>query len=133
MKLPAEDILEIQSLVAEISYMVDERNWDDLPRLYTEDGVFDASLAGYPAAQGQADLRRHMEAANHPLAHYVTNTVVRPVDADSAEVVSMVLGAWQDGEFSGGATYRDSVVRTPDGWRMKRRVVVPAAGYVPRL
>lgn len=127
MILPAEDILAIQHLVAEISYMVDERNWDDLPRLYTDDGVFDASDVGYPPASGQADLRRHMESANHPLAHHVTNTIVRPIDAGSAAVVSMIIGVWQDGTFAGGATYRDLVVRTPEGWRMKRRAVVVGA------
>lgn len=123
MKLPAEDILEIQQLVASISYMVDERRWDDLPVLYTEDGVFDASDVGYPAVEGQAALRQHMETANHPLAHYTTNTIVRPIDHDNAEAVSMVIGAWQDGTMSGGANYRDHVVRTAQGWRMKRRIV----------
>lgn len=133
MRLPPEDLFEIHDLIAEISYMVDERRWDDLPRLYTEDGVFDASLAGYPAAEGQETLRRHMETANHPLSHYTTNTVVKPIDADSANVVSMIIGAWQDGTISAGATYRDLVVRTAQGWKMKRRTVVPGADYVPRL
>jgi hypothetical protein len=125
MRLPPEDMLAIQELVSEISYMVDERRWDDLPRLYTADGVFDASKLGYPAVEGQAALLRHMESANHPLAHYATNTVIRPIDAGSANVVSMIIGAWQNGDFSGGATYRDLVVHTPEGWRMKRRIVVP--------
>jgi len=131
MKLHPEDLFEIHNLVAEISYMVDEHRWDDLPRLYAEDGVFDASLVGYPVVEGQAALRRHMETANHPLAHYTTNTVVKPIDADSANVVSMIIGAWQNGDFSAGATYRDHVVRTPQGWRMKRRTVMRGPDPLP--
>lgn len=133
MDLPIQDLFAIQQLISEVTYMVDERRWDDLPRLYTEDGVFDASQAGYAAAEGQEALRRHMESANHPLAHYTTNTVIRPIDSDSANVVSMIIGAWQNGDISAGATYRDHVVRTEQGWKMKRRTVVPGPDYIPRL
>lgn len=133
MRLSADDILDIQQLVSEISFMVDERNWDDLERLYTDDGIFDASLAGYPSVEGQAALRKHMEAANHPLSHYTTNPVVKPIDNDSANVVSMIIGAWQDGTFTAGATYRDRVVRTDKGWQMKCRKVIPGPDYTPRL
>ncbi|MDR7156451.1 hypothetical protein J2W40_003295 [Sphingobium xenophagum] len=133
MRLSAEDIFDIQQLVSEITYMVDERNWDDLERLYTEDGIFDASLVGYASIEGQAALRKHMKSANHPLAHYTTNTVVRPIDANSANVVSMIIGAWQDGTMTAGATYRDHVVRTSKGWQMKCRQVVPGPDYTPRL
>lgn len=130
--LTAEDILAIHHLVAEYSHVVDGRRWDELDAIFTEDGVFDASSAGYPAVAGLAALRRHMETANHPAAHYITNTVVRAVDRDTADAASMIIAPWADGEVSYGGTYHDRIVRTPAGWRIKVKRVVAGQGYEPR-
>lgn len=130
--LKAEDTLAIHQLIAECSHMVDNRRWDELPLIYTEDGVFDASTAGYPPVEGQAALLRHMESANHPTAHYTTNTVVRPIDDDRVKAVSMIIAPWPNGDISTGGTYHDDIVRTADGWRIKVRTVIAANDYVPR-
>lgn len=130
--LSAEDHIAIQQLIATCSHMVDNRRWEELPLIYTDDGIFDATTAGYPAVEGQAALLRHMESANHPVAHYTTNTVLHSVDADAVTAVSMIIAPWPNGEISTGGTYHDHVVRTPDGWRIKVRKVVAAKGYVPR-
>lgn len=130
--LASDDILAIHHLIAEYSHVIDGRRWDELPDIFTEDGVFDAAAAGYVAVKGQTALRAHMETANHPMAHYVTNTVVRPVDRDTAEAVSMIIAPWPDGDVSFGGTYHDRIVRTASGWRIQTRTVIPGKGYEPR-
>jgi 3-phenylpropionate/cinnamic acid dioxygenase small subunit len=122
--LAADDILAIHQLIAEYSHVVDGRRWDDLPKIFTADGIFDAASAGYPLVQGLENLRRHMETATHPVAHYVTNIVVKPVDDNLVETAGMIIAPWPDGQTSTGGVYRDVIVRTPEGWRLKRRTVI---------
>jgi hypothetical protein len=57
----------------------------------------------------------------HPVAHHATNVVVTPgPDPDTASVISKGLGVGRNGRV-GSVTYRDTVRRTPDGWRIAAR------------
>ncbi len=61
----------------------------------------------------------------NPVGHHVTNVVVTPDGADAAAVRSKGIGVLADGR-AGSVTYEDRVVRTPSGWRIGSRRVVPA-------
>ena len=118
------DRLAIHELVAEYSHVVDDKRWDDLGLVFSEDGVFDATDRGYPLAEGMDRLRAHMKTAHHPLAHCVTNVVLTEIDADTVEVHSKLI-AVRVGGVATTSDYHDLVVRTPDGWRIRRKVTKP--------
>ncbi len=119
-----EDTLAVHALIAEYSHIIDGREWDELPRLFTNDGIFDASSVGYPPVEGMAALRKHMETADHPITHMVTNIVLKDIDADTMTAACLVLTPTAEGLMAPG-DYRDIIVRTNDGWRFKKRVVLP--------
>lgn len=54
--------------------------------------------------------------------HHTTNTVVHVVDEDTLRVWSKYLVVRGDGT-AGSGDYQDTVVRTPDGWRISDRQV----------
>jgi len=127
------DRLAIHEVVAQYSHMVDDKRWDDLGLVFSDDGVFDATDRGYPLAQGMTQLRAHMETAQHPLAHCITNVVLREIDADTVEAHSKMI-AVRVGGVATTSDYYDLVVRTPDGWRIRRKGAKPPLdpGRLPR-
>ena len=118
-----EDTLAIHELITKYSHVVDGRAWADLDALFTKDGIFDASSVGYPVVEGMLALRHHMETADHPIAHIVTNIVLRDIDRDTVAAASMVLTPTQDGLMAPG-DYRDIIVRTAVGWRFRKRAAI---------
>lgn len=74
-----------------------------------------------PAAVAEAG--RALGDAN-PLAHHVTNVVVVHLDGDRARAISKGLGITADGAI-GSTLYQDKLTRTPAGWRIARRRVLP--------
>jgi hypothetical protein len=118
------DRLAIHELVANYSHVVDDKRWDDLDLVFSEDGVFDATDRGYALVQGLAHLRTHMETARHPIAHCITNVVLREIDSDTVESHSKMV-AVRTGGVTSTSDYYDLCVRTPDGWRIRRKVAKP--------
>jgi 3-phenylpropionate/cinnamic acid dioxygenase small subunit len=120
------DLVAIQQLYALYGHVLDDRNWDRLPDVFTADCVFDATALGVPLMEGLAaiaDSTEHSPMA--PLAHHVTNVYVAEVAADQARVRAKALGIYSRGRaFSG--EYDDTLVRTAGGWRIHRRVNRPA-------
>jgi SnoaL-like domain len=62
----------------------------------------------------------------NPLGHHVTNIVITEESETEVVAHSKGLGVNSDGT-SGTVTYEDTVVRTPDGWRITCRKVRAAA------
>ncbi len=112
------DRLDLHELAARYGDLIDERDWDGLDRVFTEDAVFDLADVDGPRLVGLDAIRRHMEGARHPHAHLIVNVYV---DAGPAvELRSRVLGIL-DGRRVGSGWYRDVVVRTDRGWRVQHR------------
>ncbi len=61
-----------------------------------------------------------MDGADHPLAHHITNIYVTEDDGEPV-LHSRVIGILHD-RRAGSGQYTDTVVRTPDGWRIQHRV-----------
>ncbi len=123
MNLSTEDRLAIHELLALYGHLIDQRRWDELDQVFTEDIVFDATSFGRPVTTSLGDLAREWAGnlAAHPLAHHATNIMVSQ-DADgTVRVLSKVLGVGRNGRVGSG-TYQDVVVRTPGGWRLAQRV-----------
>ena len=127
--MSTDDTLAIWALMARYGHVVDDADWERLTDVFTTDGVFDLDSVGRGVAAGIEQLRSCFGQLDHPLAHHTTNVVVEPTSATSARVRSKYLVVFGDGR-AGSGEYRDEVVVSPVGWRIKRRTVV--ARRVPR-
>jgi hypothetical protein len=125
------DKLEIHELLIRYAYALDNRSWDEWAKIFTSDAIIDFSHVGmqlYSPAQV-----REISSAGDPerlsSQHLTANAVIK-IQGDSATAyseaaVNIVMRSEQEGMAwlrRSGAYYRDQLVRTPDGWRIKLRV-----------
>jgi hypothetical protein len=124
------DVLAIHELLARYGHVVDERDWDSIPALFTADARYDMSDFGLGVLHGAVQIRElWTRSREHPLAHHATNLVVSQDPDGTVRVVSKGIGVGHRGRV-GSVTYRDVVQRTTDGWRIAERVGIlrrPAA------
>lgn len=127
--LPLQEIsdrLEIQDLLARYSAAIDGRRWDDLDRLFTEDAVIDYSEMG--GIRGSLAEQKEFLAATMPAFagfQHLTATSTFDIDGDSAHVRTICLNPMvvtdEQQVLLCGLWYRDVLVRTADGWRIRER------------
>jgi 3-phenylpropionate/cinnamic acid dioxygenase small subunit len=124
--MDVSDVVSIQQLYALYGHVMDDRDWSRLRELFTEDCVFDATAMGVPLMEGRDAIAHTTETSPMaPLAHHVTNVLVESVDGDRATVRAKAIGAYPQGRMFSGS-YVDSLVRENGGWRIRRRVNLPA-------
>jgi len=123
------DRLEIDELLVRYSHVVDRKAWDEFADLFTEDAVIDYTEMGGPRGGVGETLRFLQEAMPGFLSyqHLVGNTVL-DIDGDAATARTichnpMVLdrGEGRTHVFFCGLWYRDTLVRTARGWRIRER------------
>lgn len=125
----AEDHLAITQVLARYCHTCDDGAFDELVRLFTEEGSFEY---GGTVTVGRVDLAAYFAAVQTPERrgkHVVANTVV-DVDDDRARATSdWVFLTFVDGVLAPKLTgrYVDDLVRTDGRWLLARRVVVPLA------
>lgn len=123
------DRLEIQDLLVRYSHALDSRDWDALETVFTDDAVIDYTEMGGPRGTVK-ETRAFLESTMPMFAgfqHLLANTVLE-LDGDTARTRTMchnpMIFERADGErhvFFCGLWYRDTLVRTPDGWRIRDR------------
>jgi SnoaL-like domain len=120
--LETVDRVAIHELLALYGHLVDEKRWDELHLVFTEDATFDFTDFGNGTTSSLEDLITlwTSEAADHPLAHHASNVVITEGLGAAVEVLSKGIAVGTNGRVS-SITYRDVVVRTPFGWRMAAR------------
>ena len=124
MELSLEDRLQLHELPGRYGDAIDDRNWDNLRKIFTTDAVFDLTGVGSRPLNGIEDIVSFMEnEAAHPRTHMMTNIYVDPGPdgLDSAELRFRIVALIGGGK-TGTASYYDKVVKTPDGWRVQHRV-----------
>lgn len=121
MALDAQDLIEIQMMVALYGHILDERDWDALDQVFTEDIVYDATDFDLGVMRGiPAIVESWCEPFDgHPLGHYTTNVVVSEDEDGTVRVRSKHLGP-RPGSVT-LMTYHDVVRRTDAGWRLAER------------
>jgi 3-phenylpropionate/cinnamic acid dioxygenase small subunit len=126
MALSTEDRLAIHELLALHGHLMDERQFSRLHELFTEDVVYDVEAFGAGTVRGIERFRELViNAGEHnPIGHHVTNVIITEDEGGTARVWSKGIGVLADGK-TGSAVYNDVVVKTPQGWRLAHRVVVP--------
>jgi 3-phenylpropionate/cinnamic acid dioxygenase small subunit len=123
--ITVEDRMAIHELLGLYGHLIDQRRWDDLAEVFTDDIVFDATSFGQGVTTSYQALMDHWKSddAMHPLAHHVTNIVISEDPDGTVRVLSKAIGVGRKGRV-GSATYEDVVVKTPGGWRLSRRVAI---------
>ncbi len=119
----ADDILALQRLQALYGHVMDDRDWDALDQVFTDDASVDFRPFELPLMEGLDIIRRDFQWIRHPFGHHVTNMVI-DVDGDRATMRSKILAVLDDGSAITGQ-YLDEAVRTEDGWRITHRLGKP--------
>ncbi len=125
--ITAEDQLAIHDVIALHGHVADDREWDRLGDVFTEDAVLDLEDFGYGTLHGLAALRDLSRASQddkgQPAGHHVTNIIITGRDGESARARSKALAVMPDGT-SGTAEYEDTLRPGKHGWRISHRKVV---------
>jgi hypothetical protein len=122
------DRLEIQQLLVDYSTAIDNRRFDDLDDVFTEDAYIDYRAMGgidgrYPEVKAWlAEVLPNFPAYSHMLGNL---SITFSGDTAASRVICfnpMVLGGDQKQVLFCGLWYDDEFIRTPQGWRLTRRV-----------
>ncbi len=134
------DRLEIQQLLVDYSTAIDQRRFDDLDAVFTPEAYIDYRALGgidglYPEVKvWLAEVLPNFPAYSHmlgnlsikfsPTATGQPGETACPHTAKSRVICfnPMVLDADQKQVLFCGLWYDDEFIRTPDGWRLTRRV-----------
>ena len=119
--MTADDIAAIQKAVALYGHIIDDKRWDDLDLVFTEDAAYDVTCVGAGVYTGLPAIRAFLSGFEHPLGHFATNIVVDARADGGADVESKGITLRRDKSI-GMASYKDVAVRTDAGWRIAVRV-----------
>jgi len=120
MSLTLEDRLDLYEIPGRYGDAIDDRNWDNLRTIFTEDAVFDLTGVGSRRLVGIDEIVLFMEEeAQHPRTHMMTNVYANATD-DGAELRFRIVALLGQGK-TGTASYYDHVVKTAEGWRVAHR------------
>ena len=123
MALTVADRLELHELPGRYGDTIDDRAWERLSTIFTDDAVFDLTDLGAPRLDGLAEITRFMdEDAAHPRTHMMTNIYADEGEDGSVKLFFRIVALLGQGR-TGTASYYDDVVKTEDGWRVQHRVV----------
>ncbi len=124
------DRIEIQDLITDYSYAVDTHSWDDLDAIFTPDASLDFTATGgeagdLPAIKEWFDRVLNLFAGHQ---HLVATSKIT-IDGDTATARTLCHNPmWFQPDAAGeqavmfvGLWYHDTLVRTPDGWRISAR------------
>ncbi len=125
MTLTPSDSLAILQLVARADACATKRDADGYTALFTEDAVMDGDMG---TVQGQRALRatvaRVWAAEPDRTLHLTLNAVIDESDAEPAvDSVMLMVAAGPSPAVIGSARVRQTVRRSPGGWRISRRSI----------
>lgn len=119
------DIVEIHQIFALYGHLVDDRDWQRLSMVFTDNVTFDATDAGSKKVVNSLnELRAEFDNPKtmHPLAHHITNPYVWQDEDGTVRARTKIVGVLSEGRVGSGSYY-DTLVRTGQGWRVKTRLV----------
>jgi hypothetical protein len=134
------DRIEIEDLLQRYTAAIDAKDWDLLDTVFASDATLDYTSSGGPVGpypEVKAWLQRAL--ALFPMTHHMIGKSTISLDGDRAQCRSifynpMGMSVGDDGRFvadgsgSGqhvfvvGGFYNDTCARTPDGWRIVKKV-----------
>jgi hypothetical protein len=113
----ADDIVEIQQLLAKYAVTITQQDIDGLLEVFTPDGTYSAfgetyALERFPILVDAA-----------PKGLFLTGTALVDIDGDTASGTQPLCFIDQASHDMRIGYYRDTYVRTADGWRLKTRAM----------
>jgi hypothetical protein len=120
--LSGEDVLAIQSVIVKYGFLIDDREFDRLGEVFTEDAVVDYRPNGEGPFAGLAEIGRAMRTLQHPVQHMLVSHIIDSASDDEVVTRTKALVPLHNGAIADIA-YRDVLVRTPAGWRIKDKSV----------
>ncbi len=122
------DRFEIQQLMIDYSNAIDQKQFDDLDRVFTPDAYIDYRVTGgidgrFPEVK--AWLKEVLP--NFPAYYHMLGNFDVRIDGDNASSRTicfnpMVFNAEEKQILFVGIWYVDEFIRTAEGWRMSKRV-----------
>jgi hypothetical protein len=125
------DRSEITAVVVRYGWALDTKDWPLLDTCFTPDAYVDYSSNPGGRAGPYHEVRGWLEKvlSAFPVTQHLMSNIDVILDGDRARVRTMVTNpqgaATRDGPlhfFYIGGRYDDDFVRTPDGWKIARRV-----------
>lgn len=119
--LTAQDYVDIQQLYARYNFAIDSSDIEAYVALYTPDGSFNSFT-------GQDGLRTFMKnRTGGTRRHWNTNLVITPTPEGAKGAVYLMFldVGMKPPAVTGAGRYEDALVRTPRGWRFKKRQTFP--------
>ena len=121
-KLTGDDYIEIQQLYARYNNAIDSGDAEAYAATFVPDGVFN-TFNGHDALVGFIH-RWHDSMGGANLRHWNTNLTITPTpDGAGGSVYLLLVNVGvRPPTIQAAAKYEDQIVKTPDGWRFKKRV-----------
>ena len=120
--LTADDYFEIQQLYAQYNHSIDSGDAEGYAATFTPDGVFN-TFSGHDALVGFIHRwRETMNGGN--MRHWNSNLLIKgtPEGASGSVYLLLVNISLRPPVIATAAQYTDELVKTPEGWRFKKRV-----------
>ena len=140
-KLTAEDYVEIYRLYYRYNWAADARDGKTWSNLFTPDGVFEVVSSGKKDEGREALMQAPQKGLGTATAttalHFVTNVWVEPSPGGArggAYLLNVAPGEpGKPSTITSVAFYEDTLVKTPDGWRLKLRRAHSEGGLAPSI
>ena len=118
--LTSDDLVEIQQLYAKYNWALDSGDAQAYAATFTPDGVFNNNN-GHDAIVKFAE-GFHAGMGSH-VKHWNTNLLILPTPEGASGQVYLVLVDFgtKPASIVTSASYSDQLVKTPQGWRFKKR------------
>jgi hypothetical protein len=121
--LDAADRIALHELAALYGHLLDQRRWDNLDLVFTEDLVHEGLTHTTHSIAERVALWTSPEAINrHPIAHHITNPVVTENPDGTVRMICKGIMVRSD-RPPVSIFYEDIAVRTDQGWRIAHRKV----------
>ena len=121
------DELDIQRVITEYAWAIDNGDWALLKSVFTDDAHLDYSSAGGPAGpRNEILLWLEQSLSVVPAIQHLVSNFQIDLSEDRAKVRAMFWCAARlpgmDDLFSAGGYYNEDFVRTAAGWKIERLV-----------
>jgi hypothetical protein len=117
--LSTQDYIEIEQLYARYNNAIDSGNSEAWVATFTDDGVFNGS----GGREALMKVATNWITTRNNLRHWNTNLLITPTAEGASATVYLFLMdiTTKPPSITGGGGYEDLLVKTPQGWRFKRR------------
>jgi hypothetical protein len=121
------DRAEIQDVLMRYCYAVDDRDWDSYRKLFTSDAILDDTVTGGIRSGVEEHVTYLTRALSKiRISQHAISTLLLDIEGDSARArlhcscpMVVDLGEGRTQVFFQGLWYRNHLVRTTDGWKLK--------------